>query len=331
VRIFVTGATGLLGNNIVRFLLERGDEVCVLTRPTSDPRPLKGLDVEQISGDLHDEAALRRAAQRADLVIHSAARVHIGQRDLAEQREVNVEGTRRVAAAALAAGARMVHISSVDALGAGRRDQPADEESPREGKPYCTYVVTKTEAERALLALVDQGLDAVIVNPGFMLGPWDWRPSSGRMLLEVARRAPLFAPTGGSSVTDVRDVAQGVLLAAARGNTGRRYILAGENISYFDQWRLFARIAGSRPPRIRMGPILRWFGGAVGDVRARITGRESDINSASIAMSSCFHYYSSARAETELGYRHRPAEAAARAAWEWFLEMGYAPWTNQAN
>jgi dihydroflavonol-4-reductase len=279
--------------------------------------------VEQISGDLHDEPAIRRAAQGVDLVIHSAARVHIGRRDLPEQREVNVEGTRRVARTAREAGARMVHISTVDALGAGKRDEPAHEESPLAGKPYCTYAVTKREAEAALLAEVEQGLDAVIVNPGFMLGPWDWKPSSGRMLLEVARRAPPLAPIGGSSVTHVQDVADGVLRAADRGKTGRRYILAGENMTYFEQWRLFARIAGSRPPRIRMGPLMRWVGGAFGDCKAALTGRETDVNSAAIAMSSVFHFYSSARAEAELGYRHRPAEEAARAAWEWFQQMGY--------
>jgi dihydroflavonol-4-reductase len=322
-RTFVTGATGLLGNNVVRLLLERGDEVRVLTRLTSDPRPLAGLEVEQIQGDLHDEAAIRRAAQDVDLVIHSAARVHIGRRDLAEQREVNVQGTRRVARAAREAGARMVHVSTVDALGAGKRDQPADEDSPLEGKPYCTYAVTKREAEQALLAEVEQGLDAVIVNPGFMLGPWDWKPSSGRMLLEVARRAPPLAPIGGSSVTHARDVAEGILRAAERGQKGRRYILAGENMTYFDQWRLFARIGGSRPPRMRMGPLVRWIGGAYGDCKAAFTGRETDINSAAIAMSSSFHFYSSARAIAELGYHYRSAEEAALAAWEWFREKGY--------
>jgi dihydroflavonol-4-reductase len=324
VRVFVTGATGLLGNNVVRLLLERGHEVRVLTRVASDPRPLQGLEVEQVSGDLGDEDALRRAAQGIDVLIHSAARVHIGRRDLAAQREVNVEGTRRVAQAARNGGARMVHVSSVDALGAGKPDQPADEESPREGKPYCTYAVTKREAEEAVLAEVEKGLDAVIVNPGFMLGPWDWKPSSGRMLLEVTHRAPPFAPAGGSSVTDVRDVAEGVLSAAQSGKTGRRYILAGENMTYYDQWRLFARIAGSRPPMIRMGPLMRWVGGAFGDVKALVTGRETDINSAAIAMSSCYHFYSSARAEAELGYRHRSAEDAALAAWEWFQQMGYS-------
>jgi dihydroflavonol-4-reductase len=312
-----------LGNNIVRALLARGDEVRVLIRGGSDSRPLAGLNLELIQGDVRDEESVRRACQGVDLVIHSAARVHIGRRDLAEQREVNVAGTRRVAQASLDAGARLVHISTVDTLGAGKRDQPADENSPLAGKPYCTYVVTKREAEQEVLSRVKQGLGAIIVNPSYMLGPWDWKPSSGRMLLEVARRAPLIAPIGGSSIADVRDVAQGVLVAADRGIAGRRYILAGENLTYFDQWKLFAQIGGARPPRIRMGPVIRRIGGLYGDWSAALTGRETDINSASIAMSSHFGFYSSARAEAELGYRHRPANEAAQAAWEWFQEQAY--------
>jgi dihydroflavonol-4-reductase len=294
-----------------------------MARAASDPRPLEGLDVERVLGDLRDEDTLRRACQGVELVIHSAARVHIGRRDLAEQREVNVEGTRRVAQAAMAAGARLVHVSTVDALGAGKRNEPADEESPLEGKPYCTYSFTKREAEQVVLSLVASGLDAVIVNPGFLLGPWDWKPSSGRMLLEVARRWTPVAPIGGSSVVDVRDVADGVLRAAQRGVTGRRYILAGDNMTYFEQWKLFSLVGGSRPPLIRMGPLMRWGGAIYGDCRALLTGRETDVNSAAIAMSSHFGFYSSRRAEQELGYRHRPAIDAVQAAWEWFQTMGY--------
>lgn len=319
----VTGGTGLLGNNLVRALLVRGDAVRVLVRESADPRPLQGLEVERAPGDVRDEFAVRQACRGVDLVLHSAARVHIGRRDLELQRAINVEGARHVAVAARDAGARLVHISTVDALGPGQRDAPADEETPLEGKPYCTYVVTKREAEQVVLVEVARGLDGLIVNPGFMLGPWDWKPSSGRMLLEIARRATPIAPTGGSSVTDVRDVAHGVLLAAERGVAGRRYVLAGENMTYFDQWKLFSQIGGSRPPLIRMGPLLRWLGAGYGDLRAYVTGRETDVNSGSIAMASHFGFYSSRRAEAELGYHFRPAREAALAAWEWFGEWGY--------
>jgi dihydroflavonol-4-reductase len=323
VTVLVTGATGLLGNNIVRLLLERDAAVRVLARETSDPRTLEGLDVERIAGDVRDEAAVRRAVEGADVVIHSAARVHIGRRDMELQREINVEGTRHVARAAREAGARLVHVSTVDVFGGGRRNQPADEETVPPAKAPCTYVATKREADQVVLALAGEGLDAVIVHPGFMLGPWDWKPSSGRMLLEVARRFTPIAPPGGSSVTDVRDVARGVLLAAEKAVSGRRYILAGENMTYFEQWKFFTQLGGSRPPLLRTGPLLPWIGGLYGDARAAITGAESDVNSGSTAMSRQFNFYSSHRAEEELGYHFRPAREATMAAWEWFRDHGY--------
>lgn len=321
--ILVTGVTGLLGNNVVRALLEQGETVRVLARQNCDPRPLEGLDVEVVRGDLRQADQVHQACRGVRAVVHSAAHVHIGWSGLEIARQVNVEGTRHVAAAARDAGVKMIHVSSVDALGVGSPDTPANEESPVQGKVQCPYVVTKRESEQVVLEAVDQGLDACIVNPGFMLGPWDWKPSSGRMLLEVARRFTPAAPTGGCSACDVRDVAAGILAALDQGQSGRRYILAGENISYFDLWELFAEVTGSKPPRMRFGPLMRALGGGWGDFMSKLTGREGDVNSAAIAMSSLFNYYSSDRAKAELGYQPRALRSSVEDAWQWFLEHGF--------
>ena len=320
----VTGATGLVGNNVVRPLLERGQAVRVLVRRESDPRPLQGLDVERVWGDVRDAAAVRQACQGVSVVVHSAAIVHFGWTGLELQRAVNVQGTEHVAAAALEAGARMLHVSSIDALGVGSRDAPADEDSPREGKIPCTYIVTKREAEAVVRGYIKRGLDAVIVNPGFMLGPWDWKPSSGRMLLEVATRFTPLAPTGGLTSCDVRDVVDGLLAACEKAPAGRQFILAGENLTYQQIWCLFAEVSGGRKPWFRAGPLMRFLGGYGGDLWGRITGREPDVNSAAVRMSSLFHYYSSARAVAELDYRTRPFRQSVADAWAWFVEHGYA-------
>lgn len=322
-KYLVTGATGLVGNNVVRSLLARGDQVRVLARNTSDSRPLQGLNVEIVRGDLQDPASLSAATDGAQAVIHLAALVHIGWSHSGRVRAVNVEGSRRVALAARDAGARMIHVSSVDALGIGSNGHPADEETPPGGKVPCCYVLSKQESEQVVLELVADGLDAVIVNPGFIFGPWDWKPSSGRMLLEVARRFTPVAPVGGCTLCDVRDVADGILAAVERGQSGRRYILGGHPMTYFDLWSLIADVTGGRAPAIKAGPLMRWIGGAAGDLRRRVTGLEPDLNSAAVRMSSLFHYYSSARAEAELGYHRRPAREAVESAWQWFLAHGY--------
>ena len=126
----VTGATGFVGNNVLRLLLDRGEAVRVLARETSDPRPLEGLGVEVVRGDVCDPEAVRRACEGATCVIHAAGYVQIGRSDLDRHRRINVEGTRNVAEAARATGARLVHVSSCDAVGVRSLEEPADEQTP---------------------------------------------------------------------------------------------------------------------------------------------------------------------------------------------------------
>jgi dihydroflavonol-4-reductase len=321
--ILVTGATGLLGNNVVRLLLERAHAVRVLARETSDPRPLDGLDVDVVRGDVCDPDSVNRACDGASAVIHSAGYVQIGRAHLDRHRRINVEGTRNVAEAARAAGVRLVHVSSCDAVGFDSLGKPADEDTPLADPLPVPYVITKREAERVVLDEISRGLDAVIVNPGFMLGPWDWKPSSGRMLLEVGTGKGFLAPRGWFSLCDARDVALGVLAALERGEAGRRYILAGTTLSYVDAWRMFADATGRRRPWGQAGPVMLWLAGRGGDLWTRITGREPPVNSGAIALASLPKSYTSRRAETELGYRIRPPAETIRDAWAWFQEHGY--------
>lgn len=318
----VTGATGLLGNNVARLLLDRGQSVRVFVRAGASDKPYQGLDVEIAYGDVRNAEEVRKACHGVQAIIHAAAQLTIGWSGLDQAHAVNVIGTRNVGEAAREAGIPMVHVSTVDAFAPGSPDQPADEESTGP-KPLCTYVVTKRQAEVQIQELVTQGLNAVIVNPGFMLGPWDWKPSSGRMLVEVATRFMPLAPTGGMSLTDVRDVAAGVLAALERGQRGRRYILAGHNMTYLEAWRLFAEVAGSRPPWGLVPRPLARLAGRAADLWGQLRRQEPVINSAAIQLSELFHYYSSARAESELGYRVRPARESVENAWRWFVDHGY--------
>jgi dihydroflavonol-4-reductase len=164
----------------------------------------------------------------------------------------------------------------------------------------------------------------VIVNPVYMVGPWDWKPSSGRMLLEIGAGKGLFAPPGGNDFVDVRDVAAGILAATERGRTGRRYILGGHALSYLDAWRVFARVTGRMQPLGLAPTAAVRIAGWVGDTVSLFTSRERPVNSAATAMSMLPHNFSSRRAEAELGYTFRPFEATVQDAWEWFIDRGYA-------
>lgn len=318
----VTGATGLLGNNLVRLLLARGQAVRVLVR---DPghRGLRGLDVEAVAGDVRDREAVNRALRGATHVLHAAAVVRIGRTGWEEAQAVNVEGTRLVAAAAREAGARMVHVSTCDCIAPGTPEAPGDEDTPLPPAPAIPYVTTKREAEAAVLQEIAAGLQASIVNPAYLLGPWDWKPSSGEMLLQVGRGKALFAPRGWISLCDVRDVAAGALAALERGAVGRRYVLAGANMPLVEAWRSMARAAGVRGPIGRIGPLALGAAGLGGDLWSRFTGHEAVVNSAAIWMARQVKAYSSARARRELGYANRPVEETLRDSWEWFRAEGY--------
>jgi dihydroflavonol-4-reductase len=322
----VTGATGLVGNNVVRLLVDAGFTVRVLVRPgtAAAGRPLGGLPVERVESRLDDDAGLARAVDGMDVVVHAAARMHVGQRHLGAMREANVDGTRRVARAACRAGARLVHVSSVDALGVRPDGAPADEDTPPDGLPGCPFVITTREAETEVLRAVDRGLDAVIVNPVFMLGPWDWKPSSGRMLLEVAAGRGVFAPPGSNDFVDARDVAAGIRAALDRGTSGRRYILGGHRLTYREAWTIFARVTGRRPPLATAPEALVRAAGWCGDVAGLFQRHEAALNSAAARMALVARSFSFRRAERELGYAIRPLEQTVRDAWRWFVTRGYA-------
>lgn len=324
-RILVTGSTGLLGNNLVRQAIDDGHQVVALVRTKERPKALNDLDVELAYGDVTDPESVLRAAKGVDAILHSAAQIHLGWQNRELSHRVNVDGTRAIVAAAKREKARLVHVSTVNTLAIGNREGTVDEDTQHDGQVPCTYVVSKRQAEQVTVEAAQEGLEACIVHPGFMLGPWDWKPSSGRMLIEVGKRWTPLAPSGGCSVCDVRDVARGVLLAMERGTIGRHYILAGENMSYLQLWTKIAKVCGKLAPMTIMRWPARILVGLLGDLAASVRGVESDINSAALKMSGQFHCYSSQRACDELGYSIRPADESIADARTWFLQHGYMP------
>ncbi len=322
-KVLVTGATGLLGNNVVRQLLDASHHVRVLVRKNSSLKTLEGLDVEIFTGDVSDSDAVDRAMKGMDTVIHSAAFVFLGWSQLEKSRRVNVLGTRNVARSANRREIKMIHVSSVDTLAVGSFDEPSDETTRRDDKVPCSYVVSKREAERVVFDEIRAGLQAIVVHPGFLLGPWDWRPSSGQMMVEVGRRFTPAAPRGGCCLADVRDAARGVLLASEHGRLGRNYILGGHNISYFDLWRRISRVSRTHQPMFRLLGPGAFVGGFIGDLKTKLTGQESAVNSAAIGLAKQVHFYSSQRAIDELGYSVRSVEETIDDAWNWFSEYGY--------
>ena len=320
-RVAVTGASGLLGGNLAAELRAEGHEVIATRRAGTRVAHLEDLGLVWKDADLGSRDALARAFDGAEAVFHCAAAVSVKREVTAEMTAVNVTGTANVIEAALAAGVpRLVHTSSVVAVGLMTDGRPCDETATwnfeAEGL-LDAYAITKRRAEDVVHAARDR-LDAVIVNPTFMLGPRDARPSSGRLIIDVARRrVPGWTP-GYNNFVDVRDVARGMIAAWRRGRRGERYILAGHDMTYGDVMREIARIAGVAPPRLRVPRPLAWALGRWGDLVER-RGGEPLVNSMQIryAFSDRFRFRSE-KAAAELGYAPGPLEPAIRDAIAWF-------------
>ena len=322
-RIFVTGGTGLLGNTILRQLSDAGRESISLVRGTPDSKVFDGVETEFVGGDLLDHEVIDRAVASSDAVIHSAGLIHIGWKKCKESMQVNCDGTRTIVEACRKHDRKLIHVGTVNTLAVGALDRPADELTPLDnqgGQVSCSYVVSKRAGVDQVLSGMQHGLRSVIVHPGFMLGPWDWKPSSGRMMLEVGKGWKPIAPSGGCSVCDSRDVAAATISAVdADVENGRQYILAGQNLSYVELWTEMARRMGTRPPVMAAGPAQEWFAGVAGDLWSAMAG-ERDLNSAGVRMSGMYHYYDSSRARTELGYENRPIAESLDASADWIKQ-----------
>ena len=252
-KVAITGATGLLGANLAVHARAAGHEVVCTHRSTSNRAFLAHLDLEWVEAPLSDPAALTRAFTGCERVFHCAARTSVLPTVTPALTAANVTGTDHVVQACIDAGVeRLVHTSSTVAVGLSDDGTPCDESAPWNLAAHGLddgYATTKRQSEERVLKAVSDGrIDAVVVNPGFMFGPLDARPSSGEMVLAVAKgMARVFTP-GWNCFADVRAVADGMWKAAEKGRTGERYILGGENLSY---GHVFSRIAPIVPAHPR--------------------------------------------------------------------------------
>jgi dihydroflavonol-4-reductase len=320
---FVTGASGFVGANLVRALLERGWRVRALVR--GDAPSLGGLDVELVRGDLF-APALADAMRGCDAVFHVAATYSLWRRDRDSLMRSNVEGTRSVLAAARAAGvARTVHTSSVAAIGVRRDGAPADEtyQSPPEGL-IGAYKRSKYLAEREARRAFEAGQDVVIVNPTTPIGPWDAKPTpTGEIVVRFLNgRMPAYVDTG-LNLVDVRDVAAGHVLAYERGVAGERYILGNENLTLRALLERLAAVAGRPAPRIRLPRAIPLAYAMLGEYVLARVGVAPDVSVESVRMAKQRMFYSAEKAVRELGLPQSPVTRALSDAVTWFRDHGY--------
>jgi dihydroflavonol-4-reductase len=325
VKVLVTGGTGFVGSQIVAALVRRGDTVRVLHRATSSLIMLAGLPVEHFLGDIQEPEAVARAVAGCDRVFHVAAVASYWRAQREQVYRVNVEGTRVVMEACLAAGVpRVVHTSSVAAIGIPRDGRPADERATFDTlSASFAYADSKHRAEAVVSQAVARGLRAVIVNPGAVYGAGDHNLISGSMVLELARRSVPLVPDGGLCVVDVDAVVQGHLAAAERGCIGERYILGGENLTFLEIAAEICAVVGRRAPRAAVPGWMLSPAACAVDAVNRLRLGPPVVSGEQIRMAGLKVFYDTSKAVRELDYPLLPFRGAVEKTYRWYQENGY--------
>ena len=318
-KTLVTGASGFLGSHLARALAARGDELRLFARRSANLDLLEDVEFERATGDVTDRRAVRRAMEGVSRVFHVAGRTSLRGRNREAVFAANLTGARIVFEEALEAEVeRVVHTSTVGAIGVAKPGKTADEATPFEiGHLGLAYVNSKHEAELEAFRLAAHGLPVVIVNPTFVLGPQD--PTGTSMgLVRRFLRGQIPAYVGGAlNIVDVRDVAAGHLLADEKGKVGERYILGGRN---FTLDRLFAdlsRISGVAPPALKL-PTRLARGGAEA---ARVAHLPLPVVPEEVLSATLWWTYRNTKAKRELGFSPRPHEETLVDAINWQLDQ----------
>ncbi|MBI2194940.1 MAG: NAD-dependent epimerase/dehydratase family protein [Planctomycetes bacterium] len=326
-KAFVTGGTGFLGAHVVRQLLRRGARVLVLARKSSQLANLRGLDVTIVPGDILDAGPWENALDGCDALFHVAADYRLWVPVPQSMFQSNVEGTRQTLEAAIRHRVpRIVHTSTVGALAYPPPGQVSNESSePADADLIGPYKQSKRQAELIARRLAADGHPIVIVNPSTPIGPLDIKPTpTGKMLVDFLNgRMPGYVDTG-LNLIDVRDCAEGHLLAAERGTPGQRYILGHRNMTLREILEIAARTSGRKPPRFRI-PYPVAYAYAVLDtfLSDHVTRRPPRAPKVGVQLARHFMYFDASKAVRDLGLPQNPIENALADAIQWFSQNGY--------
>ena len=322
--VAVTGATGHLGANLIRTLLAQGRPVRALLHVNR--QAIEGLKVEIANGDVCNPASLRQAFDGADVVYHLAARISLSMGDWPVVEAVNVVGTRNVVEACLDCGVRrLVHFSSIHAFNQEPLNIPLDEARQFVESRRCPpYDRSKAAGEKEVRRGIERGLDAIIINPTAVIGPYDFEPSYfGEALLAIACRKLPALVSGGFDWVDARDVVTGAMRAEECAPTGAKYLLSGHWVSIAEVAALVEEITGVPAPRLVCPLWLAHVGTPFTAAFARMVGTRPLYTTVSLKALKSNRCISHERATRDLAYNPRPFRETLADTLHWFQENGY--------
>lgn len=327
-RAVVTGATGFIGGNLVRELLNKGAKVRAMVRPGSDRKAIEELEVEVADADLlANEEDMRRAMAGCDVLFHVGAYYSYWPPNHRLFYRTNVEGTKKVLNAARQEGLkRAVYTSSSSAIGLPRDGTPGDEETPVDTRALVAgYKRSKYLAEVEALKAQLGGLETIIVNPTTPVGPGDVKPTpTGRIIVDFLKQRMFAYLETGLNLIHVRDVVAGHIMAMEKGKPGHRYILGNRNMTLLEIFQLLARITGLKPPSVR---VPYWLAAAFARVdelvEGHLLGRTPMATVAEVRLAKTKMFFNTTKARTELYLPQTPVEEGLAEAVQWFREHGY--------
>lgn len=327
VKILVTGASGFIGQNLVPRLVERGHAVRTFGRTSSAPPALSKLGVEHSRGDVTNPEQVLAAVRGCQMVFHLAGLVSYRKKDKARQYAVNVLGTRHVMNACLWEKVeRVVHTSSVAALGLPRKGEIGSEEIEYNLKGLeLAYCDTKHEAEEEVRKFYSNGLNVITLNPGIIFGEGDTHPHHHAIFAAMSKGSLIGVPAGGVTFSDIHDVVDAYLNCVDRGRFGQRYIVVSTNLSFKEAAFIFARLTGARAPLFTIpGPLLLALGTLAEDFLPAF-GINPPLTRQAAWLSQHDIFFSSDKACAELGFRQTPFEETVRRTAPYYLGKALAP------
>jgi nucleoside-diphosphate-sugar epimerase len=318
-RVFVTGVNGLLGTNLVHLLLDQGYFVKGLIRDKSRYEGKFSPNLQWVVGDLFND--FTKELEDVDYVVHIAAITCQNMLYYTDYQKVNVNATVQLFHAAARSNVKkFVFVSTANTIGYGSFNKPGNELVPiREPFNYSFYAQSKKEAEEYLLSH-NHKMETIIVNPTFMVGSYDTKPSSGRIILLGWRRKVVFYPPGGKNFVHVEDVAEGIIKCLENWNNGDKYILAGENLSYLDFFRKLNAVANQNPFMIKIPGFILLVIGLFGEL-IRGAGIKSNLSLVNMKILCINNFYSSQKSVREFGLRYRSIDLAIKDALNYFSKV----------
>jgi dihydroflavonol-4-reductase len=326
-KVLVTGADGLLGNNLVRELLSRNYEVSVFLLPNTHPKTLEGLTVTRFYGDVQSREDVFTIVKGHDVVFHCAASTSVWPARNEVVKKINIHGTQNIIDAVLAhAVKRLIYVGTANSFAYSN-----DKQNPgSEGSSYASwhygldYMDSKYLAQELVLKHVkESNLPAIVVNPTFMIGPYDSRPSSGALIIALHKGKIPGYTNGGKNYVAVKDVAFAMANAIEKGRIGECYILGNVNLTFKEAFDLIAPSIGAKAPGIKLpAPVVKLYG-SITSLAAKLFGIYPSVTKELAAISCDRHYYSVEKARNELQLPQTPLENAVKECYQWFEENGY--------